>query len=175
MRKRGRVMPQIQRIWQADMRVYGADKVWRQLVREGTTVARCTVERPTHSIGLRGRDARQSRAHHRRRCQGPMPAGPSQSAVPCRAAKPAVGQRLNVSLDLAGGLTVRRLRHRHAPVVSGARRRCRWTPPSRSSTQLTPIWRAPSAMSSTKLPLNVSYSTPSADSVIWKEPSMHEA
>ena len=27
--------PQIQRVWQANMQVYGADKVWRQLAREG--------------------------------------------------------------------------------------------------------------------------------------------
>ena len=25
------LMPQIQRVWQANMQVYGADKVWRQL------------------------------------------------------------------------------------------------------------------------------------------------
>ena len=27
------------------MQVYGAEKVWRQLAREGTAAARCTVER----------------------------------------------------------------------------------------------------------------------------------
>ena len=47
-------MPQIQRVWQANMQVYGADKVWRQLRREGTTVARCTVERLMRQLGLRG-------------------------------------------------------------------------------------------------------------------------
>ena len=35
-------------------RVYGADKVWRQLRREGTTVARCTVERLMRLRGLQG-------------------------------------------------------------------------------------------------------------------------
>ncbi|WP_099656642.1 IS3 family transposase [Acidovorax sp. 56] len=48
------LMPQIQRVWQANMQVYGADKVWRQLGREGVTVARCTVERLMRSMGLRG-------------------------------------------------------------------------------------------------------------------------
>ncbi|MDP3229157.1 MAG: IS3 family transposase [Acidovorax sp.] len=48
------LMPQIQRVWQANMQVYGADKVWRQLRREGTTVARCTVERLMRQLGLRG-------------------------------------------------------------------------------------------------------------------------
>jgi transposase InsO family protein len=47
-------MPQIQRVWQTNMQVYGADKVWRQLAREGVTVARCTVERLMRSMGLRG-------------------------------------------------------------------------------------------------------------------------
>jgi transposase InsO family protein len=34
--------------------VYGADKVWRQLRREGHSVARCTVERLMRAEGLRG-------------------------------------------------------------------------------------------------------------------------
>jgi len=36
------------------MQVYGADKVWRQLAREGVVVARCTVERLMRRMGLRG-------------------------------------------------------------------------------------------------------------------------
>ena len=36
------------------MQVYGADKVWRQLGREGHPVARCTVERLMRGRGLRG-------------------------------------------------------------------------------------------------------------------------
>ncbi len=47
-------MQQIQRVWQANMHVYGADKVWRQLAREGVAVARCTVERLMRIMGLRG-------------------------------------------------------------------------------------------------------------------------
>ena len=45
---------QIERVWQANMQVYGADKVWRQMKREGTTVARCTVERLMKRQGLQG-------------------------------------------------------------------------------------------------------------------------
>ncbi|MBN8486924.1 MAG: IS3 family transposase [Burkholderiales bacterium] len=48
------LVPQIERVWQANMQVYGADKVWRQLAREGTAVARCTVERLMRRQGLRG-------------------------------------------------------------------------------------------------------------------------
>lgn len=36
------------------MQVYGAEKVWRQLGREGVSVARCTVERLMRKLGLRG-------------------------------------------------------------------------------------------------------------------------
>ena len=36
------------------MKVYGADKVWRQLHRESHTVARCTVERLMRRMGLQG-------------------------------------------------------------------------------------------------------------------------
>jgi putative transposase len=46
--------PQIERVWQANMQVYGADKVWKQLRREDVAVARCTVERLMRRLGLRG-------------------------------------------------------------------------------------------------------------------------
>lgn len=36
------------------MQVYGADKVWRQLNREGIAAARCTVERLMRQQGLQG-------------------------------------------------------------------------------------------------------------------------
>jgi len=47
-------MPQVQRVHEANLRVYGADKVWRELLREGVTVARCTVERLMRRLGLQG-------------------------------------------------------------------------------------------------------------------------
>ncbi len=45
---------EIGRVWRANRRVYGARKVWRQLGREGISVARCTVERLMRAEGLRG-------------------------------------------------------------------------------------------------------------------------
>jgi len=48
------LLPHIQRVWQSNMQVYGADKVWKQLGREGIAVARCTVERLMRRLGLRG-------------------------------------------------------------------------------------------------------------------------
>jgi transposase InsO family protein len=48
------LVPHIQRVWRANLQIYGADKVWRQLGREGHPVARCTVERLMRRHGLRG-------------------------------------------------------------------------------------------------------------------------
>ncbi len=48
------LLPEIERVWSANMRVYGADKVWKQLNRERIEVARCTVERLMRRLGLRG-------------------------------------------------------------------------------------------------------------------------
>jgi transposase InsO family protein len=47
-------MADIQRVWHANWQVYGADKVWLQMNREGIVVARCTVERLMRSMGLQG-------------------------------------------------------------------------------------------------------------------------
>ena len=48
------LIPHIERVWQVNLRVYGADKVWKQMNREGMAVARCTVERLMQRLGLRG-------------------------------------------------------------------------------------------------------------------------
>ena len=50
----GVLAPQIERVWRANMQVYGAQKVWKQLNREGVTIARCTVERLMKRLGLQG-------------------------------------------------------------------------------------------------------------------------
>lgn len=46
--------PEIQRVWDENYEVYGVRKVWRQLNREGTEVARCTVARLMAGMGLAG-------------------------------------------------------------------------------------------------------------------------
>lgn len=46
--------PQIQRVWNDNHAVYGANKVWHQLGREKIDVARCTVERLMRGMGLSG-------------------------------------------------------------------------------------------------------------------------
>jgi transposase InsO family protein len=45
---------EIQRVHEANFKVYGARKVWRQLRRERIEVARCTVERLMRRLGLQG-------------------------------------------------------------------------------------------------------------------------
>jgi putative transposase len=51
---------QIARVHADNLEVYGADKVWAQLNREGIRVARCTVERLMRELGLSG--ARRGKA-----------------------------------------------------------------------------------------------------------------
>jgi transposase InsO family protein len=45
---------EVRRVWEANLRVYGVRKVWRQLLREGIAVARCTVARLMRQMGLMG-------------------------------------------------------------------------------------------------------------------------
>lgn len=61
-RRDAELMVEIRRIHEASDGIYGADKVWRQLRREGIQVARCTVERLMRRDGLEGvRRARRRR------------------------------------------------------------------------------------------------------------------
>ena len=46
--------PEIRRVFEENWRVYGVRKVWRQLGREGISVARCTVARLMKEMGLLG-------------------------------------------------------------------------------------------------------------------------
>ena len=44
----------IARVWREHREVYGVRKVWKQLLREGIVVARCTVARLMRRLGLAG-------------------------------------------------------------------------------------------------------------------------
>ena len=46
--------PEIARVFAENFAVYGARKVWRQMMREGFPVARCTVGRLMQTMGLQG-------------------------------------------------------------------------------------------------------------------------
>ncbi len=48
------LVAEIDRIWRENFEVYGVRKMWRQLKRENTVVAKCTVERLMRKMGLRG-------------------------------------------------------------------------------------------------------------------------
>ena len=68
------LMPEVVRVFEDNLFVYGADKVWAQLNRENIRVARCTVERLMRARGLSG--ARRGKAftvttHHDDRQQRP--------------------------------------------------------------------------------------------------------
>ena len=53
-RRDARLKIEIGRVFDANYRVYGVRKVWRQLQREGFDVARCTVARLMKTMGLQG-------------------------------------------------------------------------------------------------------------------------
>lgn len=49
-----KLRPEIKRVYEENFRVYGARKIWRQLLREEVPVARCTVERLMRELGIQG-------------------------------------------------------------------------------------------------------------------------
>jgi len=53
-RRDAALMPFIERVFDENFSVYGVRKVWRQLLREGHQVARCTVARLMKTLGLQG-------------------------------------------------------------------------------------------------------------------------
>ena len=101
---------EVQRVFAENFGVYGVRKVWRQLRREGFTVARCTVERLMASLGLQGAIRGK-----------PVRTTISDKAVPCpldhvnrqfHALRPKpLGLGLHLRRNL-GGLRLRCLRHR---------------------------------------------------------------
>ena len=46
--------PEVLKVWEDNLSVYGADKIWDQLNKDGTRVARCTVERLMADLGIQG-------------------------------------------------------------------------------------------------------------------------
>jgi putative transposase len=53
-RRDAALMPEIRRVFEDNFGVYGVRKVWRQMLREGHDVARCTVARLMRKMGLQG-------------------------------------------------------------------------------------------------------------------------
>ena len=53
--------PRSPEVHEADLGVYGANKIWRQLNREGIPVAHCRVKRLMRQLGLAGTSPRAVR------------------------------------------------------------------------------------------------------------------
>ncbi len=53
-RRDATLMAHIARVWREHREVYGVRKIWKQLLREGVAVARCTVARLMRRLGLTG-------------------------------------------------------------------------------------------------------------------------
>jgi putative transposase len=49
-----RVKAEITRVWRDNFEVYGTEKAWLELNRQGITVARCTVQRLMRELGIAG-------------------------------------------------------------------------------------------------------------------------
>ncbi len=50
----GELRPEILRVYEENLAVYGADKIWDQLKKDEVRVARCTVERLMRDMGIQG-------------------------------------------------------------------------------------------------------------------------
>ena len=60
-RRDDEIKAQIKRVHEASSGLYGARKVWHQLLRDGVAVARCTVERLMAAMGLEGYPSGETR------------------------------------------------------------------------------------------------------------------
>lgn len=55
------LLAEIRAVHAANYGVYGSRRVWKALERQGTDVARCTVERLMREAGIEGRSPRRDR------------------------------------------------------------------------------------------------------------------
>ncbi len=103
------LVPEIKRIWNANLQLYYADEVWRQLSHGGYPVARCSVEWLMRRHGLpvvmRVKVARSTVDDSK----ASVATGQGQLAVQGRATEPSVV--LGLCIDLAG-LVLRGIRQR---------------------------------------------------------------
>ena len=107
-RRDASLVTDIERVWHANLQVYGADKVWRQLHRGAADAPPRTARRPPW----------QARTHDDPGPEGGLAAGSGPAPVQGRPTQPAPGLGLHLRLDLAGlavcGLRDRRQRVRPA-------------------------------------------------------------
>lgn len=53
-RRDAELKPEIERVFEQNLKVYGVRKIWRQMHREGFDIVRCTVGRLMKDIGIEG-------------------------------------------------------------------------------------------------------------------------
>ena len=103
---------EVRRVFDANFRVYGVRKVWRQLQREGFDVARCTVAQLMRSMGLaglnRGKPVRTTISDR----SAPCPLDRVNRQFHGASAEHAVGLGLHLCRDL-GRVRLRRVCDRH--------------------------------------------------------------
>ena len=102
---------EIRRVFEENFRVYGVRKVWRQLRREGFSVARCTVARLMRNMGLRGAIRGKPLRTTIRDKTAPCPLDHVNRAVPGSGAGSALARGFYLRLDV-GRLHLCRLRNR---------------------------------------------------------------
>ena len=116
------LLPEVKRVWDDNLKVYGVRKVWHQLRREGFDVARCTVARLMKRLGLqgviRGKGTKttvsdksdpcpEDKVNRQFRAPAPNRLCPlSAASIACRVR----GQRFHLCVDMAG-VCLRRLRN----------------------------------------------------------------
>ena len=94
--------PEIERVFEGNLSVYGVRNVWHQMRREGFDIAGCTVARLMKDIGIEG-VVLGKKVKDNNPIQGAaMSVGQVEPRVPCSCTKRAVGQRLHLSRDVAG-------------------------------------------------------------------------
>jgi len=118
------LLPEVKRVWDDNLKVYGVRKVWHQLRREDFDVARCTVARLMKRLGLQGvirgkgtkttvsdksEPCPEDKVNRQFRAQAPNRLCPlGDASIACRV----TGQRFHLCVDVAG-LRLRRLRNRY--------------------------------------------------------------
>ncbi len=102
--------PEIERVFEENLSVYGVRKVWHQMRREGFDIARCTVARLMKDLGLEGvmRGKKPKTAISDKALPCPLDNG--KPPIPCARAKCTMGERLPLCRDVAG-VCVCGLRH----------------------------------------------------------------
>jgi hypothetical protein len=147
--------PEIQRVWDENLQVYGAEKVWRQLNREAITVARCTVERLMRDMGLEG-------TVRGRRCRTTVPADEGDSHAARRTSSASVRILGPMNGDRASSVTSSTRRSRRFSSNSeSSRKRSKVFAPGENSTRMSPSLSGRASPRSTD-PKSASRFTPSA-------------